>query len=236
MTDDTAPSSASTEPAAASAPIRLVIAEDQQLIRRAFTTMFQMEPDIEVVGQAADGLEALDLVRRFRPDIVLMDIQMPRLGGIAATRRIVAEHPETQVVALSTFDTDDLVFEAISAGAQAYLLKDTSENEILETIRAVKRGESRLSAPIARKVFEEFRRARPQPSPARENEPADEPLTPREEAILALVVKGRSNREIADTVFLAEGTVKNYVSRIMEKLNVQTRTELAVKALGRGRR
>ncbi len=216
--------------------IRLVIAEDQQLIRRAFATMFQMEPDIEVVGQAADGVEAIDLVRRYRPDIVLMDIQMPRLGGIAATRRIVAEHPGTQVVALSTFDTDELVFEAISAGAQAYLLKDTSENEILDTIRAVKRGESRLSPLVARKVFEEFRRARPQPPVAGEGGATDEPLTEREEAILALVAKGRSNREIADTVFLAEGTVKNYVSRIMEKLHVQTRTELAVKALGRPRR
>jgi DNA-binding NarL/FixJ family response regulator len=215
--------------------VRVVIAEDQQLIRRAFATMFQMEADIDVVGQAADGVEAIDLVRRFRPDIVLMDIQMPRLGGIAATRRIVAEHPATQVIALSTFDTDDLVFEAISAGAQAYLLKDTSESEILETIRAVKRGESRLSAPIARRFFEEFRRARPQ-VPEGEDTSADEPLTEREDAILALVAKGRSNREIADTVFLAEGTVKNYVSRIMEKLHVQTRTELAVKALGRGRR
>ena len=225
----------SPTPAPSGEPIRVVIAEDQQLIRRAFATMFQMEPDIEVVGQAADGIEALDLVRRFRPDIVLMDIQMPRLGGVAATRRIVAEHPGTQVVALSTFDTDDLVFEAISAGAQAYLLKDTSETEILDTIRAVKRGESRLSPPIARKFFDEFRRARPQ-VPAAGDETRDEPLTEREEAILALVAKGRANREIADAVFLAEGTVKNYVSRIMEKLNVQTRTELAVKALGRPRR
>ncbi|WP_333824754.1 response regulator transcription factor [Pinisolibacter sp.] len=227
------PTDADAAPAEA---IRVVIAEDQQLIRRAFATMFQMEPDIEVVGQAADGVEAIDLVRRYRPDIVLMDIQMPRLGGIAATRRIVAEHPGSQVVALSTFDTDDLVFEAISAGAQAYLLKDTSENEILDTIRAVKRGESRLSPLVARKVFEEFRRARPQVPVAGEGEAADEPLTEREEEILALVAKGRSNREIADAVHLAEGTVKNYVSRIMEKLHVQTRTELAVKALGRPRR
>jgi DNA-binding NarL/FixJ family response regulator len=216
--------------------IRVVIAEDQQLIRRAFATMFEMEPDISIVGQAADGLEAVDLARRLRPDIVLMDIQMPRLGGIAATRRIVAECQGTQVVALSTFDTDDLVFEAISAGAQAYLLKDTSENDILDTIRAVKRGESRLSPHIARKVFDEFRRARPQAPTRLEGDPVDEPLTEREEAILALVAKGRSNREIADTVCLAEGTVKNYVSRIMEKLHVQTRTELAVKALACGRR
>ena len=234
-----APSDRPEPPADAAAPIetiRVVIAEDQQLIRRAFATMFQMEPDIEVVGQAADGVEAIDLVRRFRPDFVVWYTRVARRAAFPAPRRIVAEHPGTQVVALSTFDTDDLVFEAISAGAQAYLLKDTSEDEILDTIRAVKRGESRLSPLVARKVFEEFRRARPQVPVAGEGGAADEPLTEREEAILALVAKGRSNREIADAVFLAEGTVKNYVSRIMEKLHVQTRTELAVKALGRPRR
>lgn len=236
MIEDDAPPPAAETPACPPETIRVVIAEDQQLIRRAFATMFQMEPDISIVGQAADGVEAVDLARRFRPDIVLMDIQMPRLGGIAATRRIVAECPGTQVVALSTFDTDELVFEAISAGAQAYLLKDTSENDILDTIRAVKRGESRLSPNIARKFFDEFRRARPQAATAAQGDTPDEPLTVREEEILALVAKGRANREIADTVCLAEGTVKNYVSRIMEKLNVQTRTELAVKALGRARR
>lgn len=216
--------------------IRLVVAEDQQLIRRAFATMFQMEPDIEIVGQAADGVEAIDLVRRFRPHVVLMDIQMPRLGGIAATRRIIAEHPETQVIALSTFDTDDLVFEAISAGAQAYLLKDSSQDEILETIRAVKHGQSRLAPSIARRFFEEFRRTRSPFAATRGAEEPAEPLTDREEEILALIAKGRGNREIAETVSLAEGTVKNYVSRMMEKFRVQTRTELALAALGRPRR
>lgn len=216
--------------------IRLVVAEDQQLIRRAFATMFQMEPDIEIVGQAADGVEAIDLVRRFRPHVVLMDIQMPRLGGIAATRRIVAEHPETQVIALSTFDTDDLVFEAISAGAQAYLLKDSSQDEILETIRAVKSGQSRLAPSIARRFFEEFRRTRSSYPATRGDEAPPELLTEREEEILALVAKGRSNRDIADAVSLAEGTVKNYVSRMMEKFHVQTRTELALAAIARPRR
>lgn len=114
MTDETTPPPPADPSASPAEAIRVVIAEDQQLIRRAFATMFQMEPDISVVGQAADGVEAIELVRRFRPDIVLMDIQMPRLGGVAATRRIVAEHPATQVIALSTFDTDELVFEAIS--------------------------------------------------------------------------------------------------------------------------
>lgn len=215
-------------------PIRILIAEDQQLIRRAFAKILDLEPDIEVVAQAADGAEAIELARRHRPDIVLMDLQMPRVGGVQAMQRILAEQAATQIVVLTTFDTDDLVFEAIGAGAQAYLLKDATEADILDTIRGVHRGESRLSPNISRKVLEEFRRARPL-----ETEPAawpvNEPLTEREEEILALVAQGKSNRDIADQIFLAEGTVKNYVSRIMEKLGVNSRTELAIRALKRKR-
>lgn len=213
----------------ASDPIRVVLAEDHQVIRRAFAATLSMEPDITVVGEAADGVEAIEMVRAWRPDIVLMDLQMPRGGGIAAIRRIVAEYPDTQIIVLTTFDTDDLVLEAVSAGAHAYLLKEASEQEILATIRAVKRGESGLSPRIARTVLDGLRSLQPA-SEASGEEPPAEPLTAREERILALVAEGRSNRTIAETVFLAEGTVKNYVSRIMEKLNVQSRTELAVKA------
>jgi DNA-binding NarL/FixJ family response regulator len=218
-----------------SEPIRILVVEDQPLIRRAFAAMLGLEPDIEVVGQAADGAEGIEFVRRYRPDVVLMDIQMPRVGGIAATRRILAEFPATQIVVLSTFDTDDLVFEAISAGAHAYLLKDATEAEILATIRGVRRGESRLSPNIARKVMDELRRSR---ASGGDDEAAlpGEPLTGREEGILALVAKGRSNREISESLSLAEGTVKNYVSRIMEKLGASSRTELAVMATRRGRR
>ena len=215
-------------------PIRILIAEDQQLIRRAFAKILELEPDIRVIGQAADGAEAIDLARRHRPDIVLMDLQMPRVSGIQATQRIVAEFPATQVVVLTTFDTDELVFEAIGAGAQAYLLKDATETEILETIRRVHRGESHLSPNISRKVLEEFRRSRPSGTPDQGWSEA-EPLTEREEEILALVAQGRSNRDIADQTFLAEGTVKTYVSRIMEKLGVSSRTELAILALKRKR-
>jgi DNA-binding NarL/FixJ family response regulator len=217
-----------------SEPIRILIAEDQQLIRRAFAKILELEPDIEVVAQAADGAEAIELARRHRPDIVLMDLQMPRVGGVQAMQRILAERAATQIVVLTTFDTDDLVFEAIGAGAQAYLLKDATEADILDTIRGVHRGESRLSPNISRKVLEEFRRARPL-----ETEPTawpvNEPLTEREEEILALVAQGKSNRDIADQIFLAEGTVKNYVSRVMEKLGVNSRTELAIRALKRKR-
>jgi len=209
-------------------PIRIVIAEDQQLIRRAFANLLSLEADIEIVGQAPDGAEAVELCRRFRPDVVLMDIQMPRLGGIAATKQILAEFPAIQVVVLTTFDTDDLVFGAISAGAAAYLLKDASEADILDTIRGVMRGETRISPHIARKLFDELRRSRPVAPPDGARLPD---LTDRERAILDLIAQGQSNRQIAASLFLAEGTVKNYVSRIMEKLGVQSRTELAVKAV-----
>lgn len=223
--------------------IRVLVVDDQPLIRRGLAVMLATEPGIEVVGQAADGEEAIQATRRERPDVVLMDLHMPRLGGIAATRSITAELPGTQVVVLTTFDTDEMVFEAIRAGAQAYLLKDAHESDVLDTIRAVHRGESRLAPNIARKVMEEFRRlpvgavgalaAGPDRMPAeKDDETASlDALTAREEGILALIAEGKSNREIAKTVFLAEGTVKNYVSRIMEKLHARTRTELAVKAL-----
>lgn len=217
-------------------PIRIVIAEDQQLIRRAFATLLSLESDIEVVAQAADGAEAVEQCRRHRPDVVLMDIQMPRQGGIAATRRILADFPETRIVILTTFDTDDLVFGAISAGATAYLLKDASEAEILDTIRGVMRGESRISAPLARKLFDELRRARPSTAADEDGLSGLGDLTEREHAILDLIAQGQSNRQIAGSLFLAEGTIKNYVSRIMEKLGVQSRTELAVKAVRSPRR
>jgi len=214
--------------------IKVLIAEDQQLVRRAFSMMLSLEQDIKVVGEAPDGAEAIQLARQWRPDVVLMDLQMPRVGGIGAMKRILEDVPGARIIVLTTFDTDELVFEAISAGASAYLLKDSSEAEILDTIRAVHQGQSKLSSSIARKVLDEFRRQRPT-SAEGEGTEEDEPLTEREEKILALVAKGKSNRQIADAIFLAEGTVKNYVSRIMEKLNVESRTELAIKALRRKR-
>lgn len=223
----------SSQPTNVSDPIRVVIAEDHQVIRRAFAAALSLEPDIVVVGEAADGVEAIELVRAWRPDIVLMDLQMPRGGGIPAIKRIAAEHSDTQVIVLTTFDTDDLVLEAVAAGAQAYLLKEASEQEILAAIRAVKRGESNLSPKIARTVLERLRNLQPGLEKLDDDDLPTEQLTAREEKILALVVEGHSNKSIAEAVFLAEGTVKNYVSRLMGKLNVQSRTELAVKATRR---
>ncbi|MBS0406257.1 MAG: response regulator transcription factor [Proteobacteria bacterium] len=231
--------------AAACPPLRLLVADDQPIIRRGLALMLDAEDDIEVVGQAADGQQALELAHALHPDVVVMDLHMPRVGGVAATRLLSAQLPRVAVVVLTTFDDDELVFEAVRAGARAYLLKDAAEAEVLETVRAVHRGESRLSPAVARKVLEQFRAlaagwhgaalaaAPSDPLPPHPSDPLDEPLSDKEERILALLADGCSNKQIADQVFLAEGTVKNYVSRIMDKLHARNRTELAVKAAGR---
>src|ERR1700730_1774490 len=215
--------------------VRIFIAEDQALVRRGTTVLLSMEQDMEVVGQPCDGLEAVAMAVELRPDIVLMDLHMPRLGGVAATREITRDLPGTQVLVLTTLNDDETVFEAVRAGAHGYLLKDVTEQELLETIRALRRGESRLTPQIARKVMDQFRRlaeSSEYPSNAggatAKRECATETLSDKEEKILNLITDGMSNRQIAHAMFLAEGTVKNYVSRIMEKLHANTRTALAV--------
>jgi DNA-binding NarL/FixJ family response regulator len=245
---------AAREPAA---HIRVLIVDDQTLIRRGMSLILGHEPDIEVVGQAADGEESIAMVAELKPEVVLMDLHMPGMGGVQATREITSTYPDVHVMVLTTFDADEMVFEAIRAGAQAYLLKDASEADVLETIRAVHRGESRLAPNIARKVIEQFRRladharatglgeAATGPAPSDRSVPLHganshgpsasvslaDALTDKEEQVLELIAEGKSNKDIARAVFLAEGTVKNYVSRIMEKLHARTRTELAVRAL-----
>jgi DNA-binding NarL/FixJ family response regulator len=194
--------------------IRVLIAEDHALVRRGTAVLLTTEPDMEVVGQACDGIEAVAMAEQLRPDVVLMDLHMPRQNGVA-------------------LDDDETVFEAVRAGAHGYLLKDVSEQELLDTIRALRRGESRLTPQIARKVMDQFRLLAGSPKPDSENaainlEPNVEALSDKEEKILQLITDGLSNRQIAAAMFLAEGTVKNYVSRIMEKLHANTRTALAV--------
>ena len=220
------------------AVIRIVIAEDQALVRRGAALLLSMEPDMEVVGQAKNGVEAVELARSLRPDVMLMDLHMPLMGGVAATREITRALPTCQVLVLTTLSDDETVFEAVRAGAQAYLLKDAEEDELLETIRALRRGESRLTPQIARKVMDQFRRlaadAPREAAPATRDtaagrgRPDTESLTDKEERILQLISEGLMNRQIAAALSLAEGTVKNYVSRIMEKLHANTRTELAM--------
>jgi DNA-binding NarL/FixJ family response regulator len=234
--------------------IRVVIAEDQDLVRRSAALLLSMEPDMEVVGQARNGAEAVELAELLHPDVVLMDLHMPVKSGVAATREITQALPGTQILVLTTLDDDETVFEAVRAGAHAYLLKDADENELLETVRALRRGESRLTPQIARKVMDQFRRlssqTQPQAAPAggvvvaargaaraasslegRVSAAAGftpDPLTEKEEKVLQHIAEGMSNRQIANALFLAEGTIKNYVSRIMEKLHANTRTELAI--------
>jgi DNA-binding NarL/FixJ family response regulator len=221
--------------ATSGAKLRILLAEDQALVRRGISVLLSMEPDMEVVGQACDGIEAVAMARELRPDIVLMDLYMPRLGGVAATREITRDLPGTQILVLTTLNDDETVFEAVRAGAHGYLLKDVTEQELLETIRALRRGESRLTPQIARKVMDQFRRlAGPSDYAAAANatskkaDVSTESLSDKEEKILRLITDGMSNRQIATAMFLAEGTVKNYVSRIMEKLHANTRTALAV--------
>jgi len=191
--------------------------------------LLSMQADMEVVGQARNGIEAVELAQLLHPDVVLMDLHMPLKGGVAATREITRDLPKTQILVLTTLHDDETVFEAVRAGAHAYLLKDADEDELLETIRALRRGESRLSPQIARKVMDQFRRLAPMSSarPFRED-PDSEPLSDKEEKILQLICEGMINRQIANVMCLAEGTVKNYVSRIMEKLHANTRIELAL--------
>jgi len=219
--------------------IRIVVAEDQAVVRRGAVLLLSMEPDMEVVGQACNGVEAVDLARLLHPDVVLMDLHMPLKGGVAATREITRALPGTQVLVLTTLDDDETVFDAVRAGAHAYLLKDAAEDELLETIRALRRGESRLTPQIARKVMDQFSRLAQargaEPLAMAEDAPSlpdaafpAEALNDKEQKILELIAEGRSNRQIAQTLYLAEGTIKNYVSRIMEKLHANTRTELAI--------
>ena len=219
------------------ATIRVVIAEDQSTVRRGTALLLAMTPDMECVGQACNGDEAVRLALLLRPDVVLMDLHMPLKGGVAATREITAALPNTQVLVLTTLDDDETVFEAVRAGAQAYLLKDASEDELLETIRALCRGESRLTPQIARKVMDQFRRMSliGGTSASRESgispgtgESASSGLSEKEERVLQHITAGSSNRQIALAMSLAEGTIKNYVSRIMSKLHANTRTELAL--------
>ena len=210
--------------------IRVLLVDDQALFCEGLRTLLDLQPDIEVVGEARNGREAIDCVARAAPDVVLMDMQMPVLDGVAATRDIRAHHPNTQVIALTTFDDDEHVFEALRAGAVGYLLKDVASDRLAEAIRCAARGESFLQPSVAAKVVAEFTRLADAPhARTRANQALIEPLSDREQEILRLVATGASNKEIAATLFIAEGTVKNHVTNILGKLGVRDRTQAALK-------
>lgn len=207
--------------------IRVLLVDDQALFREGLATLLSVHDDLEVVGEAGDGSEALELTERLRPQVVLMDLRMPVLGGVEATRRILGRQPQVRVIVLTTFDDDDDVFEALRLGAAGYLLKDSPSARLVEAIRAAARGESFLQPSIAAKVLAEFSRLEPR---SRQPPELPEPLSDRELSILGLLARGSTNKEIAAALHLAEGTVKNYVTAILGKLGVSDRTQAALEA------
>jgi len=196
--------------------IRVAIVDDQTLIREGLASLLALAPDLTVVGKAADGREALALVAEQSPDVVLMDVRMPGMNGVAATRQIRARYPHTRVIVLTTFDHDEYVFESLRAGASGYLLKNADPDHLAAAIRAVHAGDSILDPAVTQKVIR--RATRPEAEPA-----LTERLTPRERQVLRLMAEGASNAEIAAQLCLAEGTVKNHVSHILGKLGARDR-------------
>lgn len=212
--------------------IRLLLVDDQSLFREGLATLLSIWDDIEVIGEAGDGEEAVLKSAELKPDVILMDLRMPKLDGVAATRRIVAQQPDSKVIVLTTFDEDDLIFDGLRAGAVGYLLKDVKSDKLLEAIRTTAAGGSFLQPSIAAKVLAEFSRMTPhrQPAPKPKPQPLVEPLSRRESQILKVLATGASNREIAQQLYIAEGTVKNHVTNILGKLGVRDRTQAALKA------
>ena len=215
-------------------PVRVLLADDQHLFREGLATLLSVRPELEVVGEAADGLEALAEVAASRPQVVLMDLRVPVLNGVEAIKRLRAAHPQVRVVALTTFDDDEDVFEALRAGAVGYLLKDVSADKLVEAVRAAARGESFLQPSVAAKVVAEFSRLAELRSPALVAEPPVEALSERELQVLRLLAAGASNKEIASALRLAEGTVKNHLTSILGKLGVRDRTQAALQAKALG--
>lgn len=214
-------------------PVRVILADDHPVVRRGLAAIVDVEDDLEVVGEAENGHEAVALTLSLKPDVVLMDLQMPALDGVQATRRIQAEAPATQVIILTTFDDDEYIYEGIAAGARGYLLKDAPPDQLIAAIRAAYRGESLLDPGVAARILERFSSlvAEPPPKIDAKTTAASARLTPREMEVLHLMGQGARNKEIAEALVIAERTVKIHVGNILAKLEASNRTEAVATAL-----
>lgn len=207
--------------------VRVLICDDHAIVREGLRALITSEPGMEVVGEAVDGIEAVQKSRDLHPDVILLDLQMPRKNGIEAIEEIKVENPEAHILVLTSFAEDEKVFPAIKAGALGYLLKDSSPQELLEAIRDTHRGESSLHPAIARKLIRELNRPSDLP-------PAEEPLTEREVEVLRLVAQGLSNQDIAEQLVISERTVRTHVGNILDKLHLANRTQAALYAVREG--
>jgi DNA-binding NarL/FixJ family response regulator len=210
---------------------RVLIADDQALVRAGFRKLLESTVDIEVVGEAADGQDAVEQARRLRPTLVLMDIRMPRLDGIEATRRLTAEASGVRVLILTTFGLDDYVYEALRAGASGFMLKDAPPEELLAAIEVIARGDALIAPAVTRSVIEEFVRRSPAPPP---QPPSLEELTQREREVLELLARGLSNAEIAERLVVSPGTVKTHVAHVLSKLGLRDRVQAVILAYESG--
>ena len=205
--------------------IRVLLVDDEQLIRTGLRMILEAEDDLEVVGSAVDGLDALAAVDRLAPDVVLMDIRMPRMDGLEATRRILSGPSQSRVVVLTTFDLDEHVFDALAAGASGFLLKDAPAHQLVDAIRAAAAGNALLAPSVTRRLIAQFTRSRPRQSPA-----ISDDLTARETEVWQLVAEGLSNAEIAERLVIGEATVKTHVARLLAKLGLRDRVQAVVLA------
>ena len=209
-------------------PIRVVVVDDHRIVREGIRSLMEDIEDIQVIAEAGNGQVGVDLVDSLNPDIILMDLMMPHIDGLEATRQIMAKHPHTRVLVLTSFINDDMVFPAIKAGARGYLLKDTSSMELVDAIRKVHRGEPSLGPEIAQKVLSEIS----QPDPGEQSTP--DPLTEREVQVLKLVAKGKSNQQIANELQISLHTVRTHVNHILNKLHLANRVQATLYALRKG--
>jgi DNA-binding NarL/FixJ family response regulator len=209
--------------------MKVIICDDQAIVRDGLVMLLKLEPDIDIVGTAEDGAEAVEMVAEKEPDLILMDLKMPIMNGVEATRQVTMKHPEVKVLVLTTYADDEWVFDAIQAGACGYLLKDTPREELIKAVRGTVTGKTYVDPSVAGKVLEQLSSHQTQPATLITSK-----LTGREVEVLRLIAKGLSNADIADHLFLSDGTVRNHVSAILAKLGVNDRTQAAVIAIQHG--